>query len=100
MEILFSFKTTGNPNVSYIFEIKYLNLPQDAPKSDKYKWFYFSNNELTTLQFKARDDQTRNFQCGLFLDMENMKISKNEMVENIVKCDDQDNSYINNLISV
>lgn len=98
MEILFSFKTTGNENATYIFEIKYLNLPQEAPKSDKYKWFIYSNNYLRLLEFKAMDSKTRNFQCGLFLDIENLKLSQNETTKDIIKCSEEDKDYIMNLL--
>jgi len=94
MEILYAFVTTEKENASYIFEVKYLNLPQDAPKSDKFKWFIYSNKSLRTLEFKAMDSKTRNFQCGLLLDLEGLKVSQNEIIENIIKCSEEDVNYI------
>lgn len=98
MEILYSFKTTGKENLSYVFEIKYLNLPQDAAKSDKYKWFIYSDNQLRKLEFKAMNGNTRNFQCGLFLDMDNLLITQNDSSQVIIKCNEEDNSLIMNML--
>jgi len=99
MEILYSFKTKENENVSFIFEIKYFNLSADAPKSDKYKWYIYSNKELRNLLFKEMADKTRSFQCGLFLDMENLKISIDNYTENIEKCQTADNDFIFEVLS-
>jgi len=99
MEIKYSFKTNefGN-NITYILEVKYLNLPAEAPKSEKFKWFKFSNNDLTELYFEEMLNITRKFKCGIFLDIENLKLNNNGDSKNVLNCDEGDNSYLLNML--
>lgn len=102
MEILYSFKTeeqNGN-EYDYIFEIKYLNLPSDAPKSDKFKWYFYSGNQLINLQFESMNANTRKFLCGTILDMENLTLTRNENVHKIKPCsNNEDKTFILSLLN-
>ncbi len=113
MEILFSFKASdsGNSEAIYIFEIKFLNIPQDASKSEKYKWFLYDPNllnstemqlgteKLKILQFKEMIDKTRTFQCGTFLDMESFILNYNQNSFNLNECSIDDKIFIESLLN-
>ena len=96
MEFVFSFKI-NNEN-SYLFEIKYLNLPKDTPRSEKLKIFLYENKELKKLKFKSMHELTRTFEDEIFLDMKNLTLKNNDNVYEISKCDDQENQFLLSLI--
>lgn len=100
MEILFAFKNKTNSD-SFIFEIKYLNLPKDAPKSDKLKWFYYCYDKgLRNLKFSSMNEKLRNFECGMFLDIGNLKLKENQnsIEEDIEIINENDKEFIFKLL--
>lgn len=63
-----------------VFEVKYLDVSESAPKSDQYQWFFFHENSLESLQFKSMEENKRTFQnqSELYLDKLIFKTTKDE----------------------
>jgi hypothetical protein len=60
-EIIYRFKhQSGN----ILQEIKYIDVPENTPKSKKYQWFHLKDQTLTTLNFLAQHGTTRSFVEG------------------------------------
>jgi hypothetical protein len=57
-EIIYRFK---HENGDILQEIKYIDVPEDTPKSKKYKWFHLKNDTLIPLNFLSQNGTTRSF---------------------------------------
>lgn len=70
-EYKYRFKKNDNNNefdiYDEIYEVKYLNLPKDTPKSQKYQWFLLRNSVLQKLTFKSMEDNKRVFEEGILI---------------------------------
>lgn len=70
-EYKYRFKKYDNSNefdiYDEIYEVKYLNLPKDTPKSQKYQWFLLRNSVLHKLTFKSMEDNKRIFEEGILI---------------------------------
>lgn len=106
MEILYSYKIlkesnlSNFSNISYIFEVKYTNLPTNSTKEQKYKWYFYENSILNLLIFKSMSEGTREFSNEDLLDMnKNTYFSKKDnIIYNIIRSDESDLIYIKNLL--
>jgi hypothetical protein len=67
-----------------IYELKYLNVPEDAPKSQKFQWFLeFNETEPKKLSFVSWENDVRTFEDKVILDSKNMKLKVQEEEFNI-----------------
>jgi hypothetical protein len=106
MEILYSYKIfkdsnlNSSSNIFYIFEVKYTNLPTNATKEQKYKWYFYENSVLNLLIFKSMSEGKREFSNEDVLDMnKNTYFSKKDnIIYNIFLSDESDLLYIKNLL--
>eukprot|EP01080_Neovahlkampfia_damariscottae_P011705 gene11705-4939_t len=64
-----------------IYELKHLNVPDDAPKSEKFQWVLeLKDKEPKKLKFVSWKDDVRTFEDEVILDSKNMllKVEKDE----------------------
>jgi hypothetical protein len=63
-EIIYRFK---HENGNVLQEIKYIDLPNTAPKSKKYQWFHLKDQTLIPLNFLSQNGTTRSFVEGTLI---------------------------------
>jgi hypothetical protein len=90
----FSFK------LGLIFEIKFLNLPDDAPKSKRFKWvLWLTNmNESKILSFNGMTEQKRYFNDNISLDTETLTINFKSKGYKLLSLTDLDKEIINRVM--
>lgn len=71
-----------------VFEVKYLDVNEHAPKSEQYQWFFFKENSLESLEFESMEENKRTFknQSQLLIDKLLFKTTTEEYT--LEKCDE------------
>lgn len=100
-KILYSFKYNARDiftNVmqdTYIFEIKYTNIPDTEPRHKRYQWFTAGGSRMEKLIFDRMEPNIRYFKENLILNIDNMtyQLSSNCVVP-INTCQVEDNEII------
>lgn len=65
-QVKYAFKFLSGNN--YIFELKFRDVKEDAPKDERVKWIYLSKT-LTPLEFESMDENSRVFKNGFHLNL-------------------------------
>jgi hypothetical protein len=104
-KILYSFKYTTldasshELKTTYIFEIKYINVPDTEPRYKRYQWFVADEKCASKLTFDSMEPDIRYFKEGLILNIANMtyQMAPNYMVP-IEICQSEDHEIIVNYL--
>ena len=67
-ELIYKFVFKGNSKDS-IYEVKYVDVPQDSKPALKFQWFVEQGGVKQNLQFKSMNGKQREFTNGIVLDM-------------------------------
>ena len=76
--ILYKFKFEEEN--SLVYEVKFLDVADDAPKSEKYAWILQNDGIEKKLQFLKMDGNKRYFTDGSILDMDELIFAKDNTV--------------------
>lgn len=77
-EIKYRFKS-GKGDI--LQEVKYIDIPESAPKSVKYQWFHMLDNRCVPLQFISQNGTTRSFIEGTLIIFPDHCLFNGEMYE-------------------
>lgn len=73
IDTLFAFQYADNADATtFLCEIKFLDVPGDAPKAERYAWFLAGENVTQQLGFHKMETTARYFTDGSFLNMESL----------------------------
>jgi hypothetical protein len=84
---LYLFRYANDQEIS-LFELKYLDVPADAPPSDRFAWWWQNTRSggKKKLGFKGMEPDKRFFQDGSVLDMTNLYYQDASGVSHAVIC--------------
>jgi hypothetical protein len=99
IKFIFSYYfSENNSPTNYIFEIKYIDLPDDTPKHLRFPIYLYYEEKLEKLEFKSMFEGIREFQDNSILDANKMIYTRDEKSYEIMNCTDEERQMLLDLI--